>query len=99
MLFSFLIVNNSSNNDSNNETPFVFRNFEVVNEIQLLKIFEIKSHMLRIVCAYILYVVFSIAKKKSRALNHKMGLCKCLKEATFSEKEHFRLAIKLEQTN
>ena len=39
-------------------------------------------------------IVFPIAKKKGRVLNHKMGHCKCMKGAIFSEKGHFRFAIK-----
>ena len=44
------------------------------------------------------YLVFPIAKKKGRELNHKMGHSKCSKRATFSEKGYFSFAIKqLEQ--
>ena len=45
-------------------------------------------------------VVFPTAKEKVRALNHKMGHYKCIKGATFIEKEHFSFDIKqLEQAN
>ena len=52
----------------------------------------------RNVSLYIL--VFPTAKEKGRALNHKMGHCKCTKRATFSKKGHFTFDIKqLEQAN